>query len=278
MGLKSLLNKQYRDKKVSFQIKRFFRFFKAKKDSTPIFVFGKQRSGTNMVIDVMRLHPDTEVFSESIESEAFLKWRIRSFETLKSLIKSSKEPFVCFSPLMDSHLVEVFMQQFSNGKFVWVYRDYRDNANSTLRKFPLGTRKIKDVLSKRQDEKRKWFKDGISPRTLDRLKNLNIEEFSEFDFACLTWWVRNRICVELDDVCLQKIIFIKYEDLATNPRETFKILCGKLGMRYLDKATCLIHSKSIGKNPYPEVHSDVKNLCDDLMEELDNYYQEANES
>jgi len=56
MNLKSLFNEQYR-KKAIYPIKRILRLFKGKKHSTPVFVFGKQRSGTNMVIDVMRLHP-----------------------------------------------------------------------------------------------------------------------------------------------------------------------------------------------------------------------------
>lgn len=271
MNLKSLFNEQYR-KKAIYPIKRILRLFKGKKHSTPVFVFGKQRSGTNMVIDVMRLHPDTEIFSENKNSEAFFKWRIRDFNTLKRLVEDSKEPFICFSPLMDSHLIEDFMTQFPNGKFVWAYRDYRDNANSALRKFPTGTRKIKAVLSNQNEAKWSWFQDGISSNTIEKLKNLYSSELSEFDFACLTWWVRNLICIELKDVFLQKIIFIKYEDLATKPHESFQLLCGKLGMRYIEKAICLVHNRSIGKNPYPELNGSVKNLCDNLMQQLDNYY------
>ena len=40
-------------------------------------------------------------------------------------------------------------------------------------------------------------------------------------------------------------------------------------MRNIDKTTRFIHNKSIGKNPYPELNSAVKNLCDNLIQELE---------
>lgn len=275
MGLKSLLNEQYRKKKINYQIKRFYRFFKAKKDSTPVFVFGKQRSGTNMVIDIMRLHPDTEIFAEHTNNEAFLKYRIRNLNVIKGLIHNSKENFICFSPIMDSHRLENFMIEFPNGKFIWVYRDYKDSANSAIRQFPGDTQKIEDILSNRNEAKWKWFQDGISSSTFEILKKIYSSELSEFDLASLTWWVRNRICIELKEDFLRRLIFVKYEDMAKKPQKTFQVLCEKLGMRFEQKSTRLVHNKSIAKNPYPELNSEVEKLCDGLMHQIDNYYLNA---
>lgn len=264
MNFRLILNKQARAKKAMQLAKKISRLFKRGTNSTPVFIFGKQRSGTSMLLDIMRLHPDTEAFGEGS--------KISGFQNFKRLIENSKESFVCFKPLMDSHLIKDFMTQFPEGKFIWMYRGYKDNANSALRKFPGDTKKVKAAVSNQNETKWKWFYEGISSNTMEVLKNVYSSELSEFDLACLTWWVRNRICIELKDDLLQNLIFIKYEDLVNEPRETFQLLCERLGIRYINKAIRFIHNRSIGKNSYPELDSKVMALCDNLMKQLDTYY------
>ncbi len=267
MKIKKLLNKQFRAKHFSRLSKRTKRIFAKPVNSTPVFLFGKQRSGTTMLMLSFELHPDTEVFDEAQKSMVYLDCRIRSFDIIQSLIKKSKAPFICFKPISDSHLISEFINLFPEGRFIWVYRDYRDVANSSLRRFNHAVHAIKLVC---KDQKGGgWFQEGISTETAAILKELNFTEFSEFDWACLVWWVRNRIFIEQKLEQAPNLMTIRYEYLVTCPDETFSKLFKFIGMKDNKDSIRYIHNASIARNIYPELDPSVQKLCTSLMDKLD---------
>lgn len=249
--------------------KRTIGLFSKPIETKPIFLFGKQRSGTTMLMFVFHLRPDTEVFDEHGNNEAFLDFRIRDFETLKRLICKSKARFACFKPICDSHLIADFVAHFPGGRFVWIYRDYRDVANSSLRKFRNPNCQIKMVC--KGENGGGWLQDGVSTETAEILRSLYSPRLSEFDFACMVWWARNKIFTESNLADLQNLVLVKYEDMVTEPEETFRSLFSFLGMRYHYPAIRYIHRKSVSKHSYPEINPTVRKLCEDLMVELNNF-------
>ena len=266
-------DRQYRRKALYGFYKEIRWLLSRQCETIPIFVFGKQRSGTNMVMDIFRMHPDTKVLAESADNEVFLNFRIRSLETCRQSIERCRTPFLCFSPLMDSQHIQRFITFFPQGKFVWVYRHFLDNANSTIRHFPGDERKIDELVAQDRDPHWQWFYEGVSEATLTRLREVYHKGLSAFDKACLVWWVRNRIYLELDRSSARRVLLVQYEDLAGGAREIFQKICASLGMRFVETSVSHIHSKSIGKNPYPIVDADVYRLCVELKDYLDSYYE-----
>ncbi len=267
MKLEKLRNKQFRDKHLSRITKRLKRLAIKPVESTPVFLFGKQRSGTTMLMNCLELHPDTEVFDEAEDNKAFLDYRIRNYEILNILTTRSKAPFVCFKPIADSHLIMEFIEQFPSGKFIWAYRDYKDVANSSLRKFNHASRAIKLVCL--NQEGGGWFQEGVSSETALILREVYSPNLSEFDMVCLAWFARNRIFVE-KNLGPSDVMLIKYEDMVSNPERTFANLSNFTGMRYDKNSIRYVHNASIAKNPYPELNLLVKKMCDDLMAALNN--------
>jgi len=104
--LKNLKDVQVRSKYTSIIKKNIFKYFKPGTTTTPIFIFGVQRSGTTMMMNSFHQHPDIEVFDESISSRAFENFQIRNFQCVKELINKSKYPFTVFKTLADSHFID----------------------------------------------------------------------------------------------------------------------------------------------------------------------------
>ncbi len=267
MKLEKLRNKQFRDKHFSRITKKLKWFAIKPVESTPVFLFGIQRSGTTMLMHCLELHPDTEIFDEADNNEAFFDYCIRNYETLNALITRSKAPFVCFKPIADSHLIMEFIEQFPSGKFIWAYRDYKDVANSFLRKFAHATRAIKLVCL--NQEGGGWFQKGVSSETTSILREVYTPGLSEFDLACLAWFARNRIFVE-KNLGSSDVMLIKYEHMVSNPERTFTNLSNFTGMRYDKNSIRYVHNASIAKNPYPELNPLIQKMCDDLMDVLNN--------
>lgn len=266
MKISTLFSEQKRNKHYSMLIKRVKNIINKPKESIPVFIFGKQRSGTTMLMNVFHLHPDIEVFDERRKSKAFFKFRIRDFRIIQNLVNKSRFEFICFKPVVDSHLIKNFISHFPDGKFIWMYRDYKDNANSAIRKFPHATLAIKQIC--RNEESNHWIQEGITQNTATILRDIYSDQFSEFDFACLIWWIRNRIVIEQNLVTIPNLKIIKYEDIVSNSNEDFNKLFHFIGMKTYNKVYSFVHTKSISKNSYPNLSTSVENLCDDLYEKL----------
>ena len=238
--------------------------------STPVFLFGKQRSGTTMLMTAFHFHPDTEVFDEHGNNKAFLDFRIRSLDTLAELVKKSKAPVVCFKPISDSHLIQDFARAFPEGRFIWIYRDYRDSAASALRKFPHATRAIKLICEGKEGGG--WFQESVSEENINILQDVYKAPLSEFDLACLVWWARNKLFTETKVSSLPHWLLLKYEPLVTEPRQVFDQVFDFIGLPHHEDAYQFVHSDSIKRHEHPDLNPEVANLCDTLTQELDELF------
>ncbi|MDY6839533.1 MAG: sulfotransferase [Thermodesulfobacteriota bacterium] len=267
MRLTALLDKEKQAKYLSIIKKKITHSTTQPVPTVPVFVFGQQRSGTSMLMFSFHFHPDTEVFDESSNNKAFLGHRIRSFKAIEELVRHSRFPFACFKPLADSHLIREFILQSPEGRFIWMYRDFRDVANSYLRRFTNPTRAIRIVCNNHTGGG--WFQEGISMETAEELRRFTSPGLSEFDFACLAWWARNRIFLENDLHSQPNIVLLKYEDIVSNPEGSFSSLFRFVGLQPFEKCYKHIHRKSIAKNRYEGITPAVRELCEDLLKRLD---------
>jgi len=134
MRISSLLSQRKRNRLINRTIKKVKWSLRTRQETTPIFVFGKQRSGTTLFMDIMENRPDTEVYQEW-ETSVFTQCRIRDFPSVDRAIENSRATYACFKPICDSHIVNDFITQYPGGKIIWVFRGFLDNANSAIRRF-----------------------------------------------------------------------------------------------------------------------------------------------
>ena len=270
----SIFDAQKRGRLAAKVGKTFRQTFSAPVDTTPVFVLGIQRSGTTMLMFAFHLHPEIAVYDESRESKAFFDFQLRSMETTEKLIHASPFPVACFKPLADSHLTIQLLQRFPSARCIWALREYRDVANSFLRKFPHATKAIRLVCS--GQEGGGWFQEGVSEETGRILRNLPWQNFSDYDFACLVWWTRNRLFFEQNLDKETRVLLLRYEKLVTAPEESLPAVTNFIGIPFSTQMTRYIHARSISRHSPPKLNCFVQKLCDELSASFDRITSEEN--
>lgn len=266
MKIRSIFDPQKRSRFLSKVRKTVRQVLANPMDTTPVFVLGCQRSGTTMLMFAFHLHPNIAVFDESRSSRAFINFRLRSLELTEKLISECAFPIACFKPLADSHITLSLLNRFPSARCIWMLRDYRDVANSFLRKFPHATRAIRIVCEGKEGGG--WFQEGISETTGRILRSLPWDEFSDFDFACLVWWARNSLYFEQKLQNNKQFMVLNYERLVTTPENSLKEVTEFIGTKFSPKMIRYIHAKSISRHHSPSIHKNVQILCDELYSDF----------
>jgi len=143
MTLAAIRDREKWERHFAMIRKRVTSPFRRSRKSIPIFVMGKQRSGTTMLMHTFHRHPGMLVFDEHRSNEAFVNYQIRSIDRIRNLTEKARFAAVCFKPICDCHRIKELYSNFPSGRFIWIYRDYADAANSSLRKFAEPTRAIR---------------------------------------------------------------------------------------------------------------------------------------
>lgn len=267
MNFAHMRSPEWRARAAARVSKKLLGFARATPERTPVFIVGLQRSGTTMLMDIFHLHPETEVLDEARDSRGFVDFRIRDPRTVRRIIEQSHYRFPCFKIIADSHILPSILDGLSNPKVLWMYREPGPNAASRLAKFPFGTAAIRGVCANGPGGG--WFAEGVSPAIRRTLREIDRSHFTDFDYACLVWWVRNQLYFEMDLASDPRVRLLRYETLVTQPEPTMNALfdwtgmgCSKLAMRF-------VHARSVKKPDLPTFDPQVEALCSDLLRRLD---------
>lgn len=252
--------------------KRFRGLFRENCVSRPVFVLGRQRSGTTMLMHIFHRHPDMLVLDEHRNSPAFADYRLRGADTIRSLLGEATFPFVCLKPICDSHRIRELYREFPGGHYIWVYRDFEDVANSSLRKFDVATRAIRLVCTGRPGGG--WFDEGVSPRIREVLRQVYRPDLPDFDLACLIWWARNRLLIESGLAGQPGVTAVKYEALVSDPSRMLDWLFRRIDIRNPGHVERNVTARSIGRHAAPAMDEHVRELCRSTLAELDEAFLE----
>ena len=264
MNPKLIFDRERRARKFSVLRKRALSAFRKPCDSRPIFVLGRQRSGTTMLMRGFHFHTEVEVYDEHKNSAAFRVCRLRENPVIHELVDRSRYPFICFKPLADSHRIGEMIREFPGCRIIWMYRDYRDVANSSLRRFPSADG-VRQVCS--GGGSGGWFQEGVSKTIKKAMCDAYSADLSPFDVACLAWWARNQILVESG--LESRVTLLRYENVVTNPENTLRKMCSEIDLMYQDAMVRFISPRSIGKHPAPAMDDTIRAMCDETMQRFD---------
>lgn len=247
--------------------KKLLGFARITPERTPVFIVGLQRSGTTMLMDIFHLHPETEVLDEARDSRVFFDFRVRGPQTVRQIVEASHYRFPCFKIIADSHILPSILDGLSNPKVLWMYREPGPNAASRLAKFPLGTAAIRTVCANGPGGG--WFAEGVSPSVRRVLRGLDRSRFTNFDYACLVWWVRNQLYFEMDLASDPRVRLLRYETLVAQPESAMQALFDWTGMGWSKLSMRFVHARSLKKPNLPRIEPQVEALCTELLQRMD---------
>lgn len=255
-------------------------------NSIALFVVGAQRSGTNMLMDVLEQSLDAWTYNEG-EPEAFRKYRLRPAHKIERLVQNSPTPVVAFKPISDSQHTDQLLERHAGSKAIWIFRRYQDVANSALRRWGhLELARIRRLATKEPwtplpeesltDEQEifltrsSWLGERL-PAELWRLVNEIYDEgMTDASAASLKWYLRNSLFFSLNlDRNPESVKLVRYEDLVSNPTAHFGDIFQFLQITFDPSFVSSVVKTSIAKHPFPEIDSRVAALCEDLTRQLE---------
>lgn len=240
--------------------------------SIPVFLFGVQRSGTNMVVRGLERSPEFEVHNENDRS-VFQRYELRSIETVRDVVERSRSRFTLFKPLCDSHRADELLDALGTTmppRAIWAYRGMEGRVRSSLSKFRDHNLTIlADVAAGRALDR--WQAQGIRPDTMELIRSFDWSSMSPASASALFWYVRNRLLFDLRLHERADVVVVSYRQLVQRPREAFEPVLDLLSVHFTDDLIAHIDAReSSSERRAPlDIHPRVRAVCTDLEARLD---------
>lgn len=237
------------------------RFRYKKGGSTPVFLNGCGRSGTNFIVGRLNNVIEVDLYNEN-NPKAFNDWRLRDFGVIKNLILSSYAPIILFKPINDTYRMAKLLEEFTGSKIIFQFRHYDDVVNSIVRG-PFGERKSLVKYWIETDYKEfKLFPPGEQTKNI--IKQLYSDNLNDESGSALYWYLQNRFIVDQELLDNPNVILIPYEKLVCDPENTFQHLCNFLGIKYRTRMLRGLKTSSIRKNKSPDINAPILAACEKL--------------
>jgi hypothetical protein len=226
-----------------------------------VFVAGMQRSGTNLLMEVLDDSGATQVFHET-DTRAFDNYQMRDPETIRGLVRASPAPVVVVKALCELDRLTSLMANFAPAKTIWIVRDWRACVASAIRSFGGFVPQWQRLA---QGDRGDWRGRGMSDDTRSILGGLWSESASEADGAAIMWYYRNVLYFEQALERDQRARLVFYEDLLRRPADETRDVFAFLGIDAPPpRAAGRIRSGVAEKRGSPDVATPVARLCDGL--------------
>ena len=237
----------------------------------PVYIVGLQRSGTNMLTRGLDRAPEFEVHSEN-DRAAFDRFLLRSDQTIARIVARSRQPYVLFKPLCDSHRVDELLDGVHSetpGRAIWVYRGVDGRTRSALSKFGRNNLLVlADIAAGRGS--RMWQAQRLPDATLAVISSFDYRAISPETAAALFWWARNNLFFDLGLDQRGDVILASYDDILAEPRAGISAICEFLGLEYRPELAAHIAPRSSRRDALV-IDPRVRHLCGQLQERLDSH-------
>lgn len=228
-----------------------------------VFVAGMQRSGTNMLMDLLDASYATQVFHET-DPRAFLTYEMRDRAVIRDLARSCRAPVLVVKALCELDLLTSLMADFAPAKTLWVVRGWRDSVNSALHSFGRFVPQWERLAHER--ESGDWRGRGMSEATRGLLQALFRRDATEADGAAIMWYYRNILFFEQAFERDPRVRVVFYDSLVRHPVEEMQDVLRFVGIGDLPAGLPgQVRASSASRRTPPAVAADVQALCDDLF-------------
>lgn len=228
-----------------------------------VFIAGAQRSGTNMLMDILERSTATDVYHER-DRRAFEDYIMRDPEVIRELAARSKAPVFVIKSLCELDRLPRLMQEFQPSQMVWIVRDYRDMINSALVSFPSLPGSVRDIYHDRNASG--WRSKGMSDATYEQIRALYHEGMDDGSAVALFWYMRNVLFFENGFDQNSRVALTLYEQLVTEPETELKRVFDFLHLDYSSFISKHIFASSVRRRPAPTLDPKVDALCDALYD------------
>lgn len=235
-------------------------------DKSVVWVSGAQRSGTNMMMDVLERSFHTDVYHE-IDDRAFVEYELRPRPEIHALVEASKARRVVIKALCEAQELTSLLEEFAPARAVWVTRRWADVVNSHVERWYKMPEFVRRIAEDRDSAE--WRGRGMSDETHDTVRRVVHAEISNASACALFWWFRNKLYFEQDFAEDDNTMLVRYESLVTDARDAFDRVFRFLRIPYEPSLVRHVFASSVRKRKPPEVEDSIRDLCDELTDRIE---------
>jgi hypothetical protein len=245
-----------------------------------LMIMGAQRSGTTLLSRIFDDLYYADVYGEFSDLSSNDKYRLRlnSPDEVNKILTKANAALSVLKPLVESQRACFWMDKIPSSAVVWLYRDYRDVASSSVLKFGPREGGISQARAFVDDEfagrdYATWKAENASQETLDTIRECYSPSMEPTDAAALFWYGRNKLFSEQQLEKSKRVILVKYEAFVAQPFLVIAYILNLLGIQELKSATLTgIDRKSIGKGSTLQISDTIDGLCVNVMADLDRHF------
>lgn len=247
-----------------------------------LFVLGCQRSGTTMLMQVLRQDPDVKTFGEFSPLNRFAPglnrlWpqntrrfdqRLLPLPEVSRRIARSRYPLVAAKPLVESQRAHALLDAVPTSTAVWIFRHCNDVAMSNVRKF--GAAAVRENIAAIAARDGSDWRSEFVPDDVGELVDAHYRpDMDPYDAAALFWYARTRLYFDLGLQSDPRVLLVNYEQLVRQPERTLAAIYRHAGARPPDAAaTAGVHERSVGLGAGLELAPPIARCCDELWVHL----------
>jgi len=242
-------------------------------EKMPVFVFGCQRSGTNMLVDVLANSAHTQTYQED-NGAAFVRNRLKSMAVQHALIRRAACRVVVFKPITESQHASMLLDAHPNARAIWIFRDVDATSASAVDKW--GDKQI--TLIRRLCDgtlpPNHWLTECVpdARRAWACEMSAALPNMTAHEAASIKWVLRNAIYFDLGlHERADRVLLVRYEDITREPSRYVPPVFAFLGLPFEPAYTDAI--KHSANRPRPAMDARLRAACDELTAQLHDAYQ-----
>lgn len=235
-----------------------------------LLIVGCQRSGTTMLGEVLAKDLRTAVLQEQSCITAEQTLRLKPYAEANRLLHQLRAPFVIAKPLVETQWTRELLRDIKGSKALWMYRHFQDVVRSNVKRFHSQIEGLKSAVT---GDPPTWRSERLSTDTRELLGRYFREDMRREDAAALGWYARNVLFFELGLDARDDVMLCKYENLVSVPDSEIARIYRFVGLPLPARSiTNNIDQGSIGLGNKVEIAPGIRQLCEDLLNRLEEQY------
>lgn len=232
-------------------------------NSRPVFLFGCQRSGTNMATRALAKSWKVEFFNEDNPAAFNNECMLLDIATITQIIYQSHARIVLFKPIMDTYRADWLLENIVGSKSLFIFRHFDDVANSLIRS---------DTALGAAARHFDFFLSKLTQETQKKIRVLRRHATGFESLAALFWYIQNSFYYDLELDVNPRVKLIFYEDIVQNPEQYLQNICQFFELDYEYEMTEGIRQSSIKRYPSPWIAPKIRCACESLLNKLQANY------
>lgn len=237
-----------------------------------LFILGCQRSGTTLMSDIFDKDLNAKVYPERSplsNQDKVDRLRLNPLPEVRRTLEASPFPLAVLKPLVESQNSCRLLDYFPGSRAIWMFRHYTDVANSNLRRFGMrnGIRNLRYIV---HGPGTNWRAERLPQELRKLVTEWFSEEMNPYDAAALFWYTRNFFFFEQGLGGHPRVLTCKYDELVTSPLKTMQEIYHFIeepfpGEHIIEE----VHDSSVGKGREIPLSPEIRELCDEMWNRLE---------